>query len=511
MSNELDSSYEKLMKKYKELALFDSVRGLVRWDMETKMPPKATDLRGEQLALLQRLGHRMISDPAIKELLVTIRNHPDYETLDAFEKRNVHLIKKRYDEEAQLPEELLSDLTKQRATTINIWKKAKAAEDFSMFQPELEKLLELKREQAKRLMEVKETDTPYDALIDMYEPNMTAALISEIFTELRKGLERLTEQCVTSPKQPATSFLHRTVPIQKQQKLSKALVDFLEYNIEGEAAGGRIDETEHPFTSGYYEDVRITTHYHEDDFTASLFSVLHEGGHAIHAQHQPQDWKYQPVGSSPSGGVSESQSRFVENIIGRSSAFWQYFYPRLREITNGIFSDVDRETFVHAINKVEPSKIRIKADEVTYCLHIIIRFELERELILGNIDVSELPAIWNQKYEDYLGVKIENPSEGVMQDTHWASGMFGYFPSYALGNIYAGQLYATMENDISAWRRHIENGNFHPIKEWLIDNVYTYGALYDPRELIKEITGEKINVKYFLDYLQEKYSKLYGF
>jgi carboxypeptidase Taq len=278
-----------------------------------------------------------------------------------------------------------------------------------------------------------------------------------------------------------------------------------------EIAGGRIDETEHPFTCGYYDDVRITTHYYDQDLASSLFSVLHEGGHATYEQNLKREWIYWPIGTACSMGFHESQSRFVENIVGRSREFWIYFLPKLKEFTGNIFSDVKLDQFVHAINRVKPSKIRILADEVTYGLHIFIRFEIERELIGGKITVADLPGIWNQKYKEYLGVDIENDSEGVMQDTHWASGLYGYFPSYALGTIYSGQILAVMKKTVPDWKDQITKGNFYPIKQWLIKNVYSYGNLYNPASLIKHITGEGINVKHYLDYLNEKYSKLYGY
>jgi carboxypeptidase Taq len=237
--------------------------------------------------------------------------------------------------------------------------------------------------------------------------------------------------------------------------------------------------------------------------------VLHEGGHAIYGQNLKSKWIYQPVGTGCSLGFHESQSRFVENIVGRSREFWVYFFPKLKRLTGNVFSDVASDDFVRAINQVKPSKIRVEADEVTYCLHVIIRFEIERELIAGKIAVTDLPEIWNQKYKDYLGVDIENDSEGVMQDTHWASGYFGYFPTYALGNIYSGQLLAKLEKDVPTWKDQITKGNFRNVKEWLVNNIHHYGNLYDPADLIKKITGEQLNVKPYLEYLDKKYSWIY--
>jgi carboxypeptidase Taq len=340
---------------------------------------------------------------------------------------------------------------------------------------------------------------------------MTAKTITKVFNELREGLLSTLKKCETAPKQPDTRILKRKVPTEVQRQIAKALAEAVEYDVTSKNARGRIDETEHPFTTGYYDDVRITTHYYENEFASSIFSVLHEAGHALYEEDLNPRWMYEPVGTSCSSGFHESQSRFVENIIGRSREFWVYFLPKLKRLAGKALANIDLDPFVHAINQVKPSKIRVEADEVTYGLHIIIRFNIERDLFADKIMVKELPEVWNQKYKDYLGIKIENDSEGVMQDTHWASGLYGYFPSYALGNIYSGQILNTMEKDLPDWRREIEKGNFKIVKKWLTKNVHSYGDLYDPPELIRKITGNELNVKPYLKYLSEKYSKLYNF
>jgi carboxypeptidase Taq len=508
MTESLTSSYKKLMEKAKNLFILESAAAIVHWDMETKMPPRAIRLRSLQLAMLSRIEHKMSTDPEIGKLLEETMRQPEYDGFDTVQKRNVYLIKKHYDEQTKLPEELVAQTAKQQAITIDVWKKAKAAKDFSMFKPELEKLVDLRKKAAEILMKVKKTATPYDALIDIFEPKMTAESISKVFAELRVGLVSLIRKCEVAPKQPDISILKRRVPIDNQRKIAESLTELIGYDIKSKEAGGRIDETEHPFTTGYYDDVRITTHYYEDNIASSIFSTLHEGGHALYEQNLNREWIFQPVGTACSSGLHESQSRFVENIIGRSHEFWIYFLPKLKEFTDTILSDVDLDKFVHAVN---PSKIRVEADEVTYCLHIIVRFNLERDLFANKITVAELPQIWNQKYKEYLGVDIENDSEGVMQDIHWSSGAFGYFPSYALGNIFSGQILATMEKDVPDWKNQISSGNFQDVKQWLTKNVHHYGNLYDPADLIKRITGDQVSVKPYFNYLHRKYSKLYGF
>jgi len=511
MTKPLILSYKELLKKVEDITILQSATSVIHWDMETMMPPKAIKLRSQQLALLSRIEHKMTTNPEIGKLLEKIRKHPGYDGLNAVQQRNVYLIKKNYDEQTKLPEDLVAEIAKQQAITVDIWKKAKATKNFSMFKPELEKLVDLKKKAAEILTKVKETATPYDALIDIFEPEMPSETINKIFGELRKGLISLIRKCETAPKQPDVSILKRRVPIDVQRKISKANAEFVGYDIESREAGGRIDETEHPFTTGYYDDVRVTTHYYEENFTSAIFSILHECGHAVYEQNLNPEWMFHPVGTPCSMGFDESQSRFVENIVGRSREYWIYFLPKLKELTGNILSNVDLDAFVYAINQVKPSKIRVEADEVTYGLHIIIRFNIEQDLFADKIMVKELPEIWNQGYKDYLGVDIENDSEGVMQDTHWASGLYGYFPTYALGNIYSGQILATMEKALPEWKNQIQQGNFHDIKKWLIQNVYSYGNLYDPLDLIKKTTGEELSIKPYLNYLNQKYSKLYGF
>lgn len=511
MSETALANYKTLMKKTKDLILFTSSESVLQWDMETKMPPKAIGLRSQQFALLRGIEHHMSTDPEAGALLEKIEKDPSYSKLDEIQKRNVHLIRKNYDEQTKLPPELVMEMAKQNAIAIDVWKKAKAAKNFDMFRPELEKNIELAKKQAEIFMKVKKTETPYDALLDIFEPKMTAKEITRVFDEFRLGLVALLKKIQSAPKQPDESILRRKVPIDQQQKIAVALAEAVQYDVTSKNAGGRIDETEHPFTNGFYDDVRITTHYYENMFASSMFSVLHEAGHALYEQDQRPEWMFQPIGSGCSSGLHESQSRFLENIIGRSSEFWTGFYPKLKEFTGKTLADVPLDKFVHAINTVRPSKIRVEADEVTYALHIIIRFNIERDLFSGKVKAKELPEIWNQAYKDYLGIKIENDSEGVMQDTHWANGYYGYFPSYALGNIYSGQILEAMEKNMSDWRRQLAKGDFTEVKQWLLKNIHRQGNLYDPLVLLKKVTGKELTVKPYLNYLNTKYAALYGF
>jgi carboxypeptidase Taq len=511
MTGNIRSEYKNLLNRIKDLIVLSSAQSVVHWDMETMMPPRAVEQRSQQLALLSRISHKMSTTPEIGKLLNEILASPQHDALDEMERRNVYLIKKSYDEQIALPEKLVSDIAEQQAVTLNTWKKAKKAKNFAVFKPELEKLLALNKQAAQILMQVKETATPYDALLDDYEPNMTADAVAATFSKLQRGLVKLLEKIQDNQNQPDTRMLRVRVPVEKQRKIAQALTQKLGYDTASPTAGGRIDETEHPFTSGYYDDVRITTHYHPDNYASAIFSVLHETGHALYEQNLNSEWKYQPAGSPCSFGIHESQSRLYENIIGRSEEFWTHTLPKLKQIASPALADVSLSRFVHAINKVEPSKIRIEADEVTYNLHVIIRFQIEEDLFADKIAVNELPEIWNQKYKKYLGVNVENDSEGVMQDTHWASGLYGYFPTYALGNIYSGQMLAALTRDIHDWRSQLAQGNLEGINVWLTKNVHSQGDLYDPADLIKRITGKELDAEPYLEYLREKYSMLYGF
>lgn len=511
MNSNLEKSYEELLSKSKELAILTSTESIVSWDMETKMPPKALNLRSQQIALLEIIGHKMITDSQTGKVLESIEKDPGYSDLDAVQKRNVYLARKSYDEATKLPEQLVFETAKQQTIAVGIWKKAKAAKDYQMFKPELKKMIELRQKAADILMKVKATKTPYDALLDAFESKMTADKITTVFTEMREGLIEVMKKVEKSGFEPDKSILTRPVPIDIQRKISNVAMDFIGFDTKSANAGGRLDETEHPFTNGYYDDVRITTHYYEDRWVSSLYSIMHEGGHALYEQNLPREWMYQPIGSASSFGIHESQSRFVENMVGHSPEFLSYMLPRLKKIVGKPLRGVKLADFIAAVNIVEPSKIRIEADEVTYGLHIIIRFEMERDIFAGKLTVNELPQAWNEKYEKYLGVKIENDSEGVMQDTHWASGLYGYFPSYALGNIYGGMFLKKLKKDAPSWKKELKKGNFQPVKDWLVENVHSKGDLYDPADLVRKVTGENLMVKPYISYLEKKYGKIYGF
>ncbi len=502
------NAYERMLMKARDFNILGSAIGILGWDFETYMPPRGMAQRSEQSSLLEMILHKLRTDPEIAGIIKSIEK--EFDSLDHIQQRNFMLFKKDYEEATRVPEELVGEIAKQNTISVTAWKKAKSSKDWKLFEPELVKTIELHKKRAELLMDVKGVKKLYDAMIDDFEPKMSQDTITKVFNELRDGLIPLTKKYSDASSEIDTSVLHRPVPIEIQKKMAYQLAEFVDYDIVSDNAGGRIDETEHPFTTGYYDDVRVTVHYHENNVTSALYALLHEMGHALYEQNLNPEWKYQPLGEAASMGIHESMSRFVENIVGRTTEFWKFYFPRLNGITKSMFADIDLLDFTRAVNIVKPSKIRIEADEVTYSLHVIIRFEIERDLMAEKIEVSELPQVWNEKYEKYLGVEIENDSEGVMQDTHWAMGLVGYFPSYALGNVYDGLWYEKISADIPEWPSYIEAGNFMPVKNWLIENIHRRSKLYEPNELAKTVTGKELSAKPFLHYLEEKYSAIFG-
>ena len=510
MSSVMQDSYDQLLERSKKLTVLGTTAALAGWDMQTYMPARGIGLRSEQLSLISILYHQAMTDPKVAELLEKIENARGFADLAQEQKRNVHLMRKAYDETSKIPEALVSKLSKQETVTFDVWRKAKAAKDYQAYAPELSKMIELKKEAAQILMDVKGTRTTYDALLDSYEPGITAEKIHDVFSGMRDGLVKIIDKVKSSGVRPEDKFLARAVPVEAQKKISAEMMRFIGFETVGESAGGRLDEAEHPFTTGYYSDVRITTHYYPKRFSSSIYSVLHEGGHALYEQGIPQEWIYQPIGSPCSFGIHESQSRYVENMIGRSPEFLSFMLPRLRRMTGKALTGIRTADFVSAVNVIEPSKIRIEADEATYGLHIIVRFEMEQDIMSGKLAVNELPGAWNERYDKYLGMDIKNDSEGVMQDVHWSGGSFGYFPSYALGNIYGGMFLKKMDQDLPSWRNDIRGGNYLPVKRWLAQNIHSQGNLYDPADLVRNVTGHDLDIAPFIEYLENKCRYVYG-
>ena len=501
-------SYERLLKKTKEMIQFQTGLGIIRWDLQTHMPPKGMKQRSEQLALMSKLMNRMYKDEELHRLMRTLEK--DIDSLDQIQQREVELVRRLLNRRSNIPEELEAQQTAQRTLTTAAWKRAKDTNNWKLFESELVTLLDISKKVSEIMMEGIGAKCQLDAQMDVWEPRMTTVSVSKVFGDLRKRLVPLVKKYSSASLDVRTDFMKRKVPISIQRNLVTDLAGIMGYDTTSDNAGGRIDESEHPFTTGYYDDVRFTIHYSENEVFRAAYGGLHETGHAIHNQNQNPDWKWMLLGRSCSSGISESQSRFVENIIGRSPEFWEFYYLQFLKHTNGVFKDISQRELVQAVNLVEPSKIRVLADEMTYALHIIIRFEIEQDLFDDKIAVSEIPAIWNTKYEEYLGVDVDSDTEGALQDVHWAWAYWGYFPTYALGNLYAAMIWEKMSIDIPEWKSQVAEGNIKSPVQWLIENIHMKSNLYDPSEMIKEITGKSLTADPFIDYLDTKYSALFG-
>lgn len=500
----MKENYDELLRRFREISVISQIAMLTGWDTEVMMPKGGIEQRGNQQAFLAKLIHGKMTDPEIGKLLQEIKNDTNYENLSLLEKRNIYLIQRDYDKQTKLPADFVGEYTKARVISVERWKEARRKNDFALFQPFLEKVFELTKEYTKYL---NPDLPPYEVLLDDYEPGMSVESYNKIFDPLKEATVDLIEKCKTTTRQPDKTLILRKVPIDIQEKISGDLMSRINYDLDR----GRLDTAAHPFTTGAYDDVRITTRYTEDDFTSSLFAVMHEGGHGCYEQNLPKELRYQPAGNYCSMGLHESQSRFYENTIGRSKSFWFYYLPKFKELTESLFSDTEYNDFLLAINRVEPSLIRVEADEVTYNLHIILRFELERDLFEEKIKIADLPHLWKDKMKETLGIYVETDSEGVLQDIHWSGGSFGYFPTYSLGNLYAAQFFAKLVKDIPDWNNQLEEGNVKVLTEWMKKNVQEKGNLFDPPELVKEVTGEYPNPKYLIEYLNKKYSMIYGF
>jgi carboxypeptidase Taq len=489
---------------YKENVMLSNISQIVHWDYEVVMPKKATNQRADEMGLFSGFLHERAINPEIGQLLNEVQAHDNFDKLSALDKRNIELMKREYDKATKIPKEFAEKIAKHGAIATESWKKSKSKADFSIFRDDLEKMIELMKQQAAYFDPDKD---PYDVLLDHYEKGFSKDIYDKLFAEIKANLVPLIKKIADSSKQPDMTLILRECPIEVQRQVVMDSVKLVHYDLEG----GRVDVAVHPFTSGYFDDVRITVSYKPNNFTAAFYGGMHEAGHAIYEQNLPQEYKYMPVGQSSSSAMHEGQARFIENIIGRSSEFWEFYLPRFKEITGKVFAEVDTKSFIRAINAVIPSKIRIFADPVTYNMHIILRYEIEKALFADKITVDEIPEIWNNKVKEYLGIDIENDAEGCLQDTHWAWQYYAYFPTYALGSYYNAQFVVKMTKDIPDWKDQMRQGNITVIHNWLNENIRKQANLYDPLDLVKLVTGTDFSAKYYINAVKDKYSKLYGF
>ncbi len=497
-------AYQWLLDNSKETGVFDSIRSLLVWDQRTVIPSKGHAHRAEQSAVLTRLLHARRTDPIIGEKLDVVESSELVGDPLSVEAVNIREWRRAYDKAVRIPERLAVELARAASEGQTCWQQARPRNDWENFRPCLERIVALKREEAEHLGYVGE---PYDALIDRYEPDETAAGLASILSALRRDLVELLQRIMGSGRKPDTSILRSRFPADRQEAFARRVLERIGYDFEA----GRLDPTAHPFTVGIGPgDVRITTRYNESFFGQGLFGAVHEAGHALYDAGLPVAHWGAPMGDSVSLGIHESQSRMWENMVSRSLGFWEFFYDEAREQFDSL-AGIPMEAFYFAINEVQASLIRTEADEVTYNLHVLLRFEIERDLMRNAVKVSDLPEIWSEKMRATLGLTPPDLSSGVMQDIHWSSGAIGYFPTYTLGNLYAAQFYHCAEQEIGDFQEAFRRGDFAPLLAWLRRNIHCEGSRYRPRDLVRRVTGEELNSGYLTDYLKGKYAGLYGF
>ncbi len=502
----MKKNIDELKKTGRELSLLEHTSALLGWDQETLIPEKGFSERADQLALLESISHSKLTSPRMGELFDSLGfdgNHPEGgEGLSAGDRAFLRYFYRRYHRAVCLPEELATEMVRAASLGQSVWVQARKESDFSKFAPALEKMLSLTKEAAKL---IGTGEHPYDSLIDEYEPGMRKAELDVVFGSLKMELQSLVAR-IGSAVQPNTAFFKKDFTNEAQEKFGRFILDEMDYPLDR----GRLDISAHPFTTTLgSDDVRITTRFGESHPLSSLFSVIHEAGHGLYELGFSDEIRGNILATGTSLGIHESQSRTWENLIGRSRSFWKRYYPDARRIYGSALDGIDSETFYKAVNAVNPSLIRVDADEVTYSLHVILRYELEVALLEGTLSVDELPETWNNKMEEFLGIRPENDALGVLQDVHWSAGLVGYFPTYALGNLYGSQFMNKVRKDIPNLDSEVEKGNLSVLLSWLRENIHSYGSALTAGEICRKVTGESLDARYFTRYLADKYGEVY--
>ncbi len=498
---EFNQALDKLKEVDQKVHALNHAEAIISWDAATGAPKNSVEGRAITLEVLTSETFKTLINDEFNDLLHTLEDKKD--NLDPITLAKVKEYRDEYNRIAKIPAKEYSAYTGLRAKSSNAWEKAKANNDFKEFAPYLKEVVAYN----KRFAEYRGFEGhPYNTLLGDYEKGYTTDDLDDFFGSLKETVVPLVKQINESDVKLKTDFLSKYYEKKTQLELSDKLLDIIGFNKDS----GTLCESVHPFTTNFNKnDVRITTHVHKNNFTSNIFSTLHEGGHGLYEQNVRDDLNFSILCSGTSMGIHESQSRFYENLIGRSYAFCEYLYPTIQEMFPEQLSSITLDEYYLGINNVQPSLIRIEADELTYSLHVMIRYEIEKMLIDGSIKIEDLPEIWNQKYTDYLGVTPKNYSNGVLQDVHWSEGLLGYFPTYALGTAYASQLYNTMAKSID-FDKDLREGNISNINQWLIENIHKHGKMLSPKEILVSATGESLNVKHFTDYLSNKYSKIYN-
>ena len=495
-----NDAWNEVQRRMAEIRDYSGVIGLLSWDQETYMPPGGSEGRAYHLAAMQALVHERLSDPRLGELL----DLAEGEAPDEWARASLRNLRRERDRAVKVPSELVRELAERQSRAVEAWRAARKESRFDQFQPHLERLLELKRRQADALGHDGER---YDALLELYEPGMRVARLLPIFERLERELTPIVRTITEAPP-PAGRWemTGKTFPVDGQWAFTLKILEWMGFD----GARGRQDRSVHPFTGGTGPgDVRLTTKLLEDNPFPAIFGTIHECGHGLYEQGLPKGHERDFAGVAASMGLHESQSRLWENLIGRSLAFWERYLPELQRLVPAT-AGATPETFFAAVNRVERSPIRIEADEVTYNLHILLRFRLELAMLRGDLAVADLPAAWNEGMEKGLGIRPANDAEGVLQDIHWAWAEFGYFPTYSLGNLYAATLHAKMDEELGGVEAVIRRGELTRLRDWLGAKVHAVGHLYDAEEIVTRATGQGLVIEPFLAHVRGKYGPLYG-
>lgn len=496
--------YQRLKDILAEVTDLNRALLLLEWDQETYMPPGGVGSRAEQMATLSRIAHVRFTSDEVGRLIEELEDELSGRPYDSDDASLIRVTRRDFDQARRIPADLVSDIAHAGATARPVWEKARREENFGIFAAALEHNVELNRRLADALGYA---DRPYDALIDRAEPGMTTAQLEAIFAELKRAIVPLVADIARHADAVDDGVLYRGFDPDIQLKYGLDLVAKLGFDLER----GRQDISTHPFESAFGPgDVRITTRVSQGFFNECLYGLIHEAGHAMYQQGIGVNLDRTPLFDGASPGVHESQSRLWENLVGRSHAFWRHFFPSLRAAFPEALRGVDDEAFFRAVNKSYPSFIRVEADEVTYNMHILLRFELENELLEGTLKVKDLPEAWNARFKSYLGLNVPNDREGVLQDVHWSYISFGIFPGYTIGNLVGAQLMEKARADMPDLDSRIEKGEFATLLDWLHQNVHRHGRKFTPNELLERATGRPLSAGPWIDYVQAKFGALYG-
>lgn len=494
--------FHEVVDHYRESALLEATSALLEWDERTGLPARAGAYRAEQITLLSGMIHRRKTDPRIGEHLETLADSPLAADRQAPVGATIRRLLKDFRSKSRLPVDLVEATSKATVLGQQAWEKARAEDSWGLFQPHLKTIFGLRRREAELLQE---DGSLYDALLDQYEEGAKSEVLAGVFSSLRDELVHLVRDLKSSSNPPAGKAWQAAVPIERQRQIGHWIAEQIGYRFDR----GRLDETSHPFcTTLGPDDCRILTRYHANNFPSAFYSTLHEAGHGLYEQGLPSDWYGLPPGAYASLGVHESQSRLWENFIGRSQAFWQWAFPHIAGMTH-CWQQLDPHTLYRDANRVEASLVRVEADEVTYNLHILIRFEIEQQLLNGDLLVEDAPQAWNERYEHYLGIQSPNHRDGILQDVHWSAGLIGYFPTYTLGNLYAAQLIEAMQRELGDLDELVINGQFHPLLNWLREKIHTHGACYHPVSLIENACSTSLDARPLVKYLRDKLTPIY--